>query len=197
MEQWKDICGYEGVYQVSNLGHVRSLDRVNCYGRRVCGRLRRPCLNRNGYLYVNLRKGGKTRNMLIHRLVADAFIENHNNLSTVNHKNEDKQDNRADNLEWMSLTDNLRYGTHTERAAAHKPDMSGARHFNYGRHGSDSHTHKGRVVGISISDPSVTIEFDTAATASRSLGISSGQLCDAINGKARSCGGYYWRRCNE
>ena len=194
MEHWKDICGYEGQYQVSDIGNVRSLDRVDSSGRCVKGRLRKVCVNRNGYAYVNLCKGGISKNIAVHRLVAAAFVDNPHGYLTVNHKNEVKTDNRADNLEWMDLPDNLRYGTHTERATANKPDCSGINHHNYGKYGAEAHTHKGCVVGVSKKDPSIIVIFDTAATAARTLNLSSGQLCDAINGKAKSCGGYYWSR---
>lgn len=197
MEIWKDINGYEGKYQVSSEGRVRSVACLNSRGRRVHERIRRFCHNRNGYLYVNLSKDGKPKNILVHRLVAEAFIENPCHHETVNHINEIKTDNRACNLEWMTLTDNLRYGTHNERATKNKPDMSGERHFNYGRRGANAKTHKGRVIGISKTNPSDIVEFETASVAVRTLGISSGQLCDAINGKAKSCGGYYWRRLND
>lgn len=95
MENWRDVLGYEGLYQVSDEGRVRSLTRVN----------------------------------------------------------------------------------------------------NYGRMGSQALSHKGPVVGVSMKDSS-EVCFDTAATAARALHLSTGQLCDAINGKAKSCGGYYWRRVN-
>lgn len=196
MEIWKDIKGYEGIYQVSNIGRVRAVDRVNCYGRTCRGTLRKQNKNKNGYMYVNLSRGGKARNYCVHRLVATAFVDNPEQKPTVNHKNENKLDNRASNLEWMTLQENLAYGTHIERATRNKPDMSGPKHFNYGKRGAESHTHKGRVIGISITDPNNIIEFDTAATASRALGCSSGRLCEAINGKRKSYGGYYWRRTN-
>lgn len=197
MEIWKDVKGYEGLYQVSNLGDVRSIDRISPYGRRLKGVIRRITVNKNGYAYVNLSINGKAHNFTVHRLVATAFVPNPHGLHTVNHINENKLDNRAENLEWVTLADNLRYGTHTERATKHKPDMSGSHHFNYGKRGADAVTHKGKVIGTRKDDPSVIIEFDTAASASRFLGVSSGQLCDAINGKAKSCGGYVWRRCSE
>lgn len=196
MEIWKDVAGYEGQYQVSSLGRVRSIDRITPCGRKLHGKIRKATLNKNGYYYVNLSKGGKVKNVPVHRLVASAFIDNPNHHTTVNHINEAKTDNRATNLEWMPLEDNLRYGTHTERATKNKPDMSGDNHPNFGKRGAEALTHKGRVIGVSVSDPQKVVSFDTAATASRELGISSGQLCDAINGKAKSCGGYYWRRCD-
>lgn len=196
MEIWRDIEGYDG-YQVSNQGNVRGVDRLSISGKRVRGVIRKQILNKNGYLYVNLRANNKPKNLAVHRLVASAFVENPNGCNTVNHINENKTDNRACNLEWMTLQDNLRYGTHTERATKNKPDMTGQKHFNYGKRGSESHTHKGPVIGISKTDQNTTVKFDTAATAARALNLSSGQLCDAINGKAKSCGGYYWRRINE
>jgi hypothetical protein len=197
MEIWKDIPGYEGKYQVSSEGRVKSVDCFDSRGHHVRERIRSFCHNRNGYLYVNLSKNGKPKNILVHRLVAEAFIKNPHNYETVNHINEIKTDNRVCNLEWMTLADNLRYGTHTERATKNKPDMSGEKHFNYGRRGVNAITHKGRVIGVSKTNPSDVVEFETASVAARSLGISTGQLCDAINGKAKSCGGYYWRRLND
>lgn len=194
MEIWKDVVGYEGLYQVSTNGRVRSVGRVNSYGRRQKERIRRPTLNKNGYLYVCLRRDSESKNKLVHRMVAEAFIENPDGLRTVNHKNEVKTDNRADNLEWMSLADNLRYGTHVERATKNKPDMHGARHPNYGRRGAGAQTHKGKVIATKVADPSVVIEFDTAATAARELGINTGRLCETLQGKRKSYHGYYWRR---
>lgn len=195
MEKWAEVVGYEGQYEVSNTGKVRSILRKNPYGR-LCGgkELKIHANRRTGYLQVGLCKNGKCRRWAVHRLVALALIPNTENVETANHKNENKHDNRVENLEWLSLADNLRYGTHDIRAKEDKPDMSGHRHFNYGKRGAASVTHKGAVVGISKLDPNKRVVFDTAATASRALGLSSGQLCEAINGKAKSCGGYYWSR---
>lgn len=197
MEIWKPVVGYEGCYEVSDAGNVRSVRRKNCYGR-TCGGIdmHTHVNSKTGYVQVGLCKNGTRKLWSVHRLVALAFVPAVQGADTVNHKNEDKQDNSADNLEWVSLPDNLRYGTHTARAIANKPDMSGENHFNYGRRGIDAVTHKGAVVGIWKSDPSVVVRFDTAADAARELNLSSGQLCDAINGKAKSCGGYYWSREN-
>ena len=197
MEVWKDIEGYEGLYQVSDLGHVRSVDRINDYGRKNRGRERRQNVNtKTGYCYVTLSKNGRIKNHSVHRLVAKAFIDNPEHKETVNHINENKQDNRACNLEWMSLVENLRYGTHDQRVRENKPCMVSELHPNYGKRGSETVTNKGPVIGISVSDFNEIIRFDTAATAARELNLSSGCLCDAINGRRKSCGGYYWRREN-
>lgn len=187
MERWRDVKGYEGLYQVSDLGQVKNSK----------GQIRKQTLNKNGYLYVNLCKAGKVHNIPVHRLVALAFVETANEGLTVNHKNEVKTDNRACSLEWMTLDDNLRYGTHFQRSRKNrKGKLTGPSHFNYGKLGADSHTHKGKVIGISVDDPNQVVEFPTAADAVRALKISSGQLCDTLKGKYKTCGGYYWRRAN-
>ena len=197
MENWKDVYGYEGLYQVSDLGNVRTLAHVT-NGKPVKERIRKQTKNvRNGYMTIGLSKNGKSSNVYVHRLVATAFVDNPDGKPTVNHKNEDKTDNRAENLEWMTLPENLAFGTHDERAKANHKDMHGDLHPNFGRRGSEALTHKGSVVGIKKDDPTVVVRFDTAATASRVLGISSGHLCDTLKGKYKSCGGYYWRRLDE
>ena len=102
MEIWKEIAGYEGLYWVSNLGRVKSLK----HGKE---KILKPWKNTRGYLLVDLYKDGHTKHLLVHRLVAEAFIPNQNNLETVNHKDEVKTNNVASNLEWMSREDNVAY----------------------------------------------------------------------------------------
>lgn len=101
MEMWKPISGYEGLYEVSNFGRVKSLK----FGKE---KILTPG-NYKGYLSVQLCKDGKRKMMRVHRLVAEAFIPNPNKLETVNHKDEDKTNNSANNLEWMSSVDNVAY----------------------------------------------------------------------------------------
>lgn len=118
MEEWRDIQGYEGLYQVSNYGRVRSLDRVvtqtnngtlskHLYRGRILKQNKRP----NGYYGVQLSKDGITKPYLIHRIVATEFIPNPDNLPQVNHKDEDKYNNCVDNLEWCDAKYNSNYGT--------------------------------------------------------------------------------------
>lgn len=120
-EIWKDITGYENLYQVSNLGNVRVLDRyVNSgikYNSKVKrkGRLLRQHIKNNGYLQVTLTLNNKRKYYNVHRLVAQAFILNSNNLEQVNHKDENKQNNNVNNLEWISPKDNCNYGTRNSR----------------------------------------------------------------------------------
>ncbi len=102
VEEWRTIEGFEN-YEVSNLGRVRRVEYI------------KQREDFNGYPIVNLYKGGEGKTAKVHRLVAQAFIPNPDNLSQVNHKNENKADNRVINLEWCSLLYNVRYGTGIER----------------------------------------------------------------------------------
>lgn len=117
IEIWKDIKDYEGLYQVSNLGRVRSIDRVvlqkNGFLKTIKGKILSPnkcgSLKYGGYLFIGLSKESVVKRKYIHRLVAEAFIPNPNNLPQVNHKDEVKTNNIVTNLEWCSALTNLTY----------------------------------------------------------------------------------------
>lgn len=114
-EEWRSIEGYEGLYEVSSYGRVKSVDRYVKYsdGRIYLhkGKILSPVKHKKGYLKVVLNCNGKCKTINIHRLVAQAFIENSDNFPQVNHKDEDKSNNRVDNLEWCDSKYNLNYGT--------------------------------------------------------------------------------------
>ena len=113
MEYWKGIKDYEGLYQISNLGRVKSL-------RKWCGNkhlqkwvneetIMKPTDNGKGYLIVSLRKNGKRKNFYIHRLVASYFIDKPNDKNVINHKDYNTKNNNADNLEWVTIKENINY----------------------------------------------------------------------------------------
>lgn len=120
-EIWKSVKGYEGYYEVSSYGRVRSLDRMVTRSdgkkRLFKGKILKMCFCGSGYLYVTLSKNGETNNKYPHRLVAETFLPNPNNLSEVNHKDENKTNNCAENLEWCSHLYNANYGTRNKRVA--------------------------------------------------------------------------------
>ena len=94
-EIYRDIKGYEGLYQVSNLGNVKSLNYNNTNKEKVL----QLCAHEKGYLYVGLYKNGKRKSYIVHRLVAETFLNNPDNLPEINHKDENKTNNCVDNLE--------------------------------------------------------------------------------------------------
>lgn len=117
-EIWKDIDEYDGYYQVSTLGNVRSVDiYVRCKNgiRLRKGRILSPTKLPNGYLQVTLSKNNKVKKYSVHRLVAQTFISNPNNLPCVNHKDENPKNNCVDNLEWCTVKYNINYGTSSKR----------------------------------------------------------------------------------
>ena len=128
-ELWRDIKDYKDLYQGSNLGRVRSLDRwVKCPNGSVRfykGRILKPGTNKDGYLQVDLCKNNKSKTFRVNRLVAEAFLEIPEELRhlkgtrylQVNHKDEDKTNNNVENLEWCSAKDNTNYGTRNEKVS--------------------------------------------------------------------------------
>lgn len=137
-EKWLPIRGFEGLYEVSNLGNIRSLDRSVKRNGKTLKFLRGKILKKqkysNGYLFVSLSVEGKVKGFSVSRLVATHFIENPNNLPEVNHINEDKNDNRCENLEWISHKDNINHGTAIERRTKNS-DFSGSRNPMFGKKG--------------------------------------------------------------
>lgn len=116
-EQWRDIKGYENLYQISNFGRIKSSERYDSMGRKVTEKIRKQKLNNRGYSQICLNKNGNKKYFLVHRLVAEAFILNPNNLPQVNHIDENNHNNSASNLEWCNNDYNAHYGGRIERCA--------------------------------------------------------------------------------
>ena len=113
IEKWEPIKGYEGAYEVSSYGRVKSLDRLTHWGkgknREHIGRILLPNYH-NGYAFVRLCKGGETHSYKVHRLVAIAFIENKHGKQQVNHLDLNRANNHVDNLEWVTAKENKNHG---------------------------------------------------------------------------------------
>lgn len=121
-EVWKDVVGYEGYYQVSNLGRCRSLDRcinhpISKNGKKMLnGRILSLCKCGSGYLMASFSLDGKRKFEMVHRIVAKAFLPNPDNLPEINHIDEDKTNNCVDNLEWCTSKYNANYGARNAKA---------------------------------------------------------------------------------
>lgn len=181
MEVWKPIVGYETTHMVSNLGRIRSLDRTvkcrDCY-RTARGRILSVKTTPEGYWQVTLSNGGIDKTHYVHRLVAKAFIPNPNDLPEVNHKDEDKSNNCVDNLEWCTRKYNSRYNDLNHRIGLKR---------------------RGKIInGTPILqftlDGIFICEYGSSHEAQRLTGIDSSYICKVINGKAKSAGGYKWKR---
>lgn len=119
-EIWKDVVGYEGLYQVSNFGQVKRLNTHQTTATGVSRKLKGHIVKnyiKAQYLYCDLTSNKNTKHHRIHRLVAEAFLENPNNLPQVNHKDENKLNNNVNNLEWCDSKYNTRYGARSQKIA--------------------------------------------------------------------------------
>ena len=154
IEIWKDIDGFNGKYQVSNQGNVRTCDY---YGKGIKFDLTKT-LTADGYELVGLNK----KLHYVHRLVAQAFIDNPNYLPQVNHKNEIKTDNRADNLEWCTVSYNNSYG---------------------------SRIHKYQKPIIAITEDGEIEQYPSVKKASESIGVTPSAISNALHGKAKTIKG--------
>lgn len=163
---WKPIVGFEERYLVSDSGQIWSLRKH---------RALKPKIDRYGYETVVLSINGNPHYRTVHRLVAQAFVPNPNNLATVNHINEDKTDNRAVNLEWMSVADNDNHGTRNERMADKKCKSPVEQVFPDG----------------------TTIRYKGVKDASRKTGINRCCIAHCCKNTRKTAGGYKWRYLNE
>ena len=171
-EIWKDIEGFEGYYQVSNLGQVKSLDREVIYSdgkvHHHKGRLIKPSTNQKGYLQIHLQRQDDKLDITVHRLVALHFVDGYAEGLQVNHKDENKLNNRADNLEWCSPTYNVNYGTNLQRKG-----------FAYKK---GEYTQRCKRLVVYVDDVKLG-EYNGYKEASEALGVSSVYVSQIANGR--------------
>ena len=158
----KDILGYEGLYAITSCGKVWSYRTKKFLKLRERG---------GGYLYVGLHKDKKIKNYSIHRLVAEAYLPNPDNLPCVNHKDENNENNALPNLEWCTYEYNNNYGSRNEKAAkrCRKP----------------------------VYCEELNRTFESGIAVARELGLDNSSITKCCKGKQKTCGGYHWRYQEE
>lgn len=182
MEKWKAVKGYEGAYEVSSKGKVRSLTRMirtTPNGveklREIKGKTLKLYVSNKGYLFAQLSMNGKIRGLFVHVLVAQAFIENPHGYPTVNHKDENKMNNSVDNLEWCTYTYNNNYGTHKERVG--EAQKNGIR---------------SKPVAQYTLDGKYLRSFPSMREVWRTFGYKTSMICNCCRGKIKTAYNYKW-----
>lgn len=179
---WKDIDGFNGYYQVSDDGLVRSVDRTiidkNGVAFRKRGKIMKQSIGRvrgdDGYFVVNLHNHGKSYVIPVHRLVAMAFLENPQQLPTVNHIDGNKRNNSVENLEWASFSENnshalIHHLREPKRNDVVQKDMNGE----------------------------IVETYRSVTDAARQTGISRGMISHCIHGRAQTAGGFVWEKVRK
>lgn len=194
-EIWKDIDGYEGLYQVSSLGRVKALQRYRRAGNTAYTQKEHFMTqydNTSGYKYVRLNIGSDKRMFFVHRLVANAFIANPMSLPEVNHKNEIKTDNNVDNLEWCTRQYNETYGTKRERVQRTKKMLNSDRKALMKKNKNHSYGAEKPVLCY-LKDGTFVNRFQSLSVAAQSIGDCTSHIAACCKGRRKSVRGYNWR----
>ena len=179
-EIWKDVIGYEGLYQVSSLGKVKSLAREskrNTFKEKILN----PHLDGRGYPFVALYRNNVPKQIKVHKLVATAFLDNPENKPTVNHIDEDKTNNTAENLEWATFKENANHGTRNQRIAS-------ANRENHNRCAKqrkpvDQYDINGYFMNT----------WNSASAVADFFKINRSEITQCCKGKRKQCKNYFWK----
>lgn len=188
MEQWKDIEGYEGIYQISSLGRIKSLPRTFYSGKNhhikktYPEKMMKPKRYETGYLYIDLCANSQVKRFKIHRLVAKTFIPNPENKPCIDHINAVRDDNRMENLRWVDNFENMR-NPYTRSAQARNKTGDKNPMMKYCR----------PVLQIDPETGKTIAEFPSVKEAARQLGICSGNISRCCNLKRKCCNGFIFR----
>lgn len=168
---WKEIPGFEGLYEASTDGQIRSVDRISPHGHHLRGKVLKQRNHTQGYLSVSLSKDGVVHEVLVHRAIAIIFIPNPESHGFVNHKDEDKRNNAVENLEWCTKQYNNTYNGKMEKQLPYtqKP-----------------------VIQVDLEGNEIA-RFDSAAHAARVLGFDKSGINHCCRGTAKTHHGFMWK----
>ena len=200
MEEWRDIKGYEGLYQISSEGRVKSKQRITRNNQTIKEKIRKPKIDKDGYCCVKLWIDGISKEYFIHRLVAQAFIPNPYNKPCIDHINTDKMDNRVENLRWCTHKENANNPISREKYLRNRYKVEGTHRISVYRPTKESiekmaEKHKKPVAmyknGILIK------KFNSAADAEREdNNLKYMSISAACNGRLKTYRGYEWTFIN-
>lgn len=165
-EEWKEVYAFDILFEVSNLGRIRTKYHGK-QGYKKEYRYIEPLDNGKGYLRINIKRNGNQKTVYIHRLVAEAFVPNPDGFVEINHKDENKKNNSADNLEWCTHLYNCHYGTRNERT---------------GR------AHAKKIVCVELNKI-----YDSLREAAKDMDVGKTAISNCLKGRSKSCAGYSWR----
>ena len=171
MEIWKDIPGYENLYQVSNLGNIRRILFINNQVQKKKITIIKKQINKRNRIQASLYKNGKRKNLLVHRLVAMAFLDNPNNYPEVNHIDGNSLNNNVDNLEWCTKKYNMQhaYDNNLNHFKEHNKKTSKPIIRNDGK------------------------KYDNSYAAAKELNVSVFSIRDVLKGRTKTCKGYNFK----
>ena len=205
-EEWRDIIGYEGLYMVSNLGRVKSLERYDSGGRKIKERVLTGTIDKKGYIIVNLTKNNECKPLKVHRLVAIAFIPNPEDKPFIDHINTIRDDNRVENLRWCTQKENCNNEiTKKKLRESLKGKGIGENNGMYGKKHSEetkkkmSEAHKGSNNSNSRKVRCIELDkvFNSIVEAEEELGLFHQNISKACRGIYKTCGRYHWEYINN
>ena len=187
MESWKTIPGFEGKYSISTYGRIKN-NKNN--------RIKNHYVNENGYCVVGFYDKGKgfTKHFKVHRLVAEAFIENPKNKKTVNHKDGNKENNHVLNLEWSTHSENVKHSFDTGlRAVTNRQRESASISMKMNR----LYSNNNRKTIFSIDSNGCKTVYESIRGSAKSVGVSPSSIVNCLKGKTNTSAGMKWGYCND
>lgn len=181
IKKWKDILGYEGWYQASNIGEIKRIKPYkNQYAEWKSNKILKPTKSRKGYLYVTLRKNDLSSRIFVHRIIAKTYIPNYENKPYINHIDGNPLNNNVSNLEWCTQKENM---IHCYNVLKHKSS-------NYKKYGEKSSNHR-KVIQLDRNRKVIKI-WDCIKNASLSLNIKPTSISNCLTKRSKTAGGFIW-----
>lgn len=198
-EIWKPVKGYEGLYEISNLGRVKSLNRIRVYGSaKLTERILKQNPNKKGYFSVKLYLNGASKSYPVHRLVAFAFLEEIEGKTQIDHIDGNNQNNESTNLRWVTAKENCNNPTTLIRRKGRKSHMAGKKGIETPMYGIKGVLNKRSIPVVSVKiDTGEVAYYENAYLAAQVIRGSFGNIRNCCKGRAKTHKGYKWYDTKE